>query len=140
MINFKDVFELIKKHEGFSKKLYKCPAGKLTIGYGRNIEDCGISKDEAEYFLKNDILKSIDDLYFIFGYDFFNSLNDEWKIVLIDMMYNLGANGFKRFKRMIKAIKMKDFESAINEMKDSKWYHQVGDRSKNLISIVKDAE
>ena len=43
--------DLIKKHEGLRLFPYKCSVGKLTIGYGRNIEDTGISKEEAETLL-----------------------------------------------------------------------------------------
>ena len=50
-MNINPVAHLIKKHEGLSLKPYKCTAGKLTIGYGRNIEDKGISQEEAERFL-----------------------------------------------------------------------------------------
>jgi len=33
----------IIEHEGLKLKPYHCPAGKLTIGVGRNLEDKGIS-------------------------------------------------------------------------------------------------
>jgi len=45
----------IKKHEGFRQFVYKCPSGKLTIGYGRNLENRGITIEEAEYLIRNDI-------------------------------------------------------------------------------------
>ena len=51
------VTEQIIRHEGFRNKPYKCTANKLTIGYGRNIEDNGITKTEASVLLKNDILQ-----------------------------------------------------------------------------------
>ena len=40
-------------HEGLELKPYQCTADKLTIGVGRNIEDRGITEDEARYLLKN---------------------------------------------------------------------------------------
>ena len=43
------------KHEGLRKKVYTCPAGKLTIGVGRNLEDRGITEEEALLMLDNDI-------------------------------------------------------------------------------------
>ena len=43
------------RHEGIKYKPYRCTAGKLTIGVGRNIEDVGISESEAMHMLKNDV-------------------------------------------------------------------------------------
>ena len=51
--------ELLKKHEGVKYELYKCTADKWTIGVGRNLEDVGISEDEADYLLQNDIERTI---------------------------------------------------------------------------------
>ena len=45
----------LKRHEGISNKVYTCSMNKLTIGYGRNLEDKGISQLEAELLLKNDL-------------------------------------------------------------------------------------
>ena len=53
--NFEQLKERIKKSEGLRLKPYKCPAGKTSIGWGRNLEDNGISKEEAEFLLNNDI-------------------------------------------------------------------------------------
>ena len=52
---FSVVMEELKKEEGFRAKVYKCTAGKNTIGFGRNLDDNGITYEEAEYLLKNDI-------------------------------------------------------------------------------------
>lgn len=49
------LIERLKKHEGFRSKPYRCPAGKLTIGYGRNIQDNGITKAEALFLLTEDV-------------------------------------------------------------------------------------
>jgi lysozyme len=34
-------------HEGLRLKPYRCSSNKLTIGIGRNIEDVGITEEEA---------------------------------------------------------------------------------------------
>jgi len=53
-------------HEGMEKKVYRCPAGKLTVGIGRNLEDKGITEEEALFLLRNDIAECEDDLRSIF--------------------------------------------------------------------------
>lgn len=56
---------------------------------------------------------------------------------MLDMTYNLGINGLMRFKKMMAAISCRDYELAALEMKNSKWYKQVGDRSKRLCEMMK---
>lgn len=139
LIEDKDLLEivkLIKQDEGFSHFVYKCPAGKLTIGYGRNLEDNGISKLEGEMMLINDISQAEKALPTIF--DNYEFLTPSRKMVLISMHYNLGLNGLKKFKKMIKAIEDDNFLKASHEMLDSDWADQIGDRSIRLATIMKD--
>lgn len=130
--------DLIKKHEGLRLKPYKCTADKLTIGYGRNLDDIGISEDEAEYLLIHDITQAEQDLAKIFDTRFLYDLSDVRYAVLVDMMFNLGLARFRGFKKMIRAIKEKDFLQACEEMKDSKWYAQVKTRADELIQLFKE--
>ena len=58
----KDLADHIKEYEGFSSLVYECTAGYQTIGYGRNIEQKGITKSEAEFLLHNDIEQSIKEI------------------------------------------------------------------------------
>ena len=104
MINFED---LIKRHEGFSKTLYRCTAGKLTIGYGRNIEDNGISQDEAELMLSNDIEEHDIELTKVFP----DPMPDSCYAALLDMHFNLGHTKFMQFRKMIAAVKEGDYVS-----------------------------
>jgi GH24 family phage-related lysozyme (muramidase) len=135
----KIVAEQLIEHEGLKLKPYRCPAGKLTIGVGRNLEERGISEEEALFLLNNDIAKCIEDLQELFVDDNgegFVSLPETVQRVLVDMRFNLGATGFRSFKKMIKAIKEKKFAQAALEMQDSKWFKQVGDRGKTLIAMM----
>lgn len=124
-------------HEGVRQHPYKCTAGKLTIGIGRNLEDKGLSKDEAVYLLGNDIRECIDDLQGIFP-DHFDRLPEKIQHVLIDMRFQLGPGRFRKFKNMIFAVRMELWSDMIAEMKDSAWYQQVPVRANNLIKMVKE--
>lgn len=129
--------DYIKFNEGLELKLYKCTAGKLSCGYGRNIENNGISKDEAELMLKNDIEVCKTALYGIFGFETFLLMPDRCKTVLYDMIYNLGETRFKTFKKMVKAVKSKDFLEAAKQIKDSRYYNQVRNRAERNINLMK---
>lgn len=127
--------ELIRD-EGLKLKPYMCPAGKLTIGIGRNIEDVGISEDEALYLLRNDIENCNTDLTEM-GFQFYNFSPNRWR-VLVNMRFNLGPNRFRQFKKMIAALRDGDYEKAADEMMDSKWARQVGDRANRLAKMMRE--
>lgn len=134
----KTTAELIKEHEGFRHYVYKCTEGKSTIGYGRNI-DCaggrGISKEEAEMLLRNDIIQirqKLGDALF-----FFAALDHVRQTVLVSMMYNMGFRGIISFKKMIIAIIDQNYDLAADEMLDSKWAKQVPGRAKALSELMR---
>ena len=119
----------VKKHEGVSDKLYTCTQGKLTIGVGYNIEDRGLPDEVIDYLYKKDITRIIQEALEI--YPEFSTYPDNVKIVICDMLM-MGKTRYMTFKNMIKAIKEHDWVTAAHEMKDSRWYHQVGHRSEFL--------
>ena len=137
-MNYLDkVFIQLKEHEGLVLKPYKCPVGKLTIGYGHNLEDNGLTKSACEYILFEDIKEAKRNLYSVFTKDFFDDLNDKQKIALIDMMFNLGLSKFLTFKKFIKAIKERDWDKASYEIIHSKAYEQNKKRYKKLSEQIK---
>ena len=143
-MNIKKIADQIITHEGLRLKPYHCPAGRLTIGVGRNLEDKGITEQEALMLLKNDIQNCIADLQEVFQDDQgkknrFDLLPEKVQSVLVDMRFNLGHKGFRKFKNMIKAVKQQDFHSAAREMRDSHWYHQVGKRAERLTKMMEDS-
>ena len=129
-----DVSTLIKHHEGLRLKPYKCTANKLTIGYGRNIEDNGISTDESEYLLRNDIDECRHTLRR--NLLFWTELCEVRQAVLLDMCFNLGWPRLSGFRKMINALAVKDFTLAAAEMMDSRWANQVPNRAATLIKMM----
>lgn len=131
---FDRIRDQLMRHEGLRLKPYKCSQGKLTIGIGRNLEEKGISMAEAALLLDNDIFECLEDLKEIFS--MFEAFPENVKLVLTDMRFNLGPLGFRKFKRMIAAVKLNDWQEAAKEMKDSAWYRQVGNRARILIEMM----
>ena len=127
-------YDMIKRHEGFRRFPYECTSGKLTIGYGRNIEERGITKEEADFLCRNDVKFSIRELAGIFPN--FIEFKDKQKAVLTDLMFNLGYSRFIKFKKMVSAIKDGNWIKAANEMRNSKWYVQVGRRGAELVNLL----
>jgi len=135
-MNLSNVQKLLIKHEGCELFPYKCTAGKLTIGVGRNLEDRGISSEEALYLFNNDIRACVTDLELVFFPDQFNFFPDNIQSVLINMRFQLGSSGLKRFKKMLQAFRFEDYKEAAIQMKDSRWYSQVTKRADELIKMV----
>jgi len=88
--------ELIKKYEGLRLDAYRCPAGKLTIGYGHTGDDVKpgmtINKEMAELLLKQDLTvfeKAINELVKI-------KLTQNQFDALISLVYNIGIGNFKK--------------------------------------------
>ena len=125
----------IMRNEGLRLKPYKCKAGKLTIGYGRNLEARGISIKEAEFLLRNDIRLVTGQIES--RIDFYKKLSNKRRLVLIDMAFNMGIEGLLGFKKMLAAMKRKNFLEAGKELMRSKYADQVKQRAlQNYIYIM----
>lgn len=125
----------IKRHEGFMLKPYVCPMGKLSIGYGRNLDDNGISLQEAELMLKNDInnaIKACRD-----NINFFDDLPIPAQEVLINMCFQMGIGSLLKFKKTLAYLKNKQWSDASVEMLDSAWHKQTPSRARELSSRIK---
>jgi len=125
-------------HEGLELKPYQCTADKLTIGVGRNIEDRGITEDEARYLLKNDIKIVEDEL--LEKKPVVAGLDAVRQRVLVDMGFNLGIPTLLKFQNMWAAIEEEDFERAAEEAMDSRWAKQVGRRAERLCQAMATGE
>lgn len=126
----------LKADEGLVLQPYKCSANKTTIGYGRNLEDCGINEDEANFLLINDYDRAELDAVSFIGAEVFVTLSEERKAVLVCMAFNLGLTRLNKFVKFKSAIKKNDFDEASKQMIDSKWSRQVGARSHRLASFM----
>ena len=126
--------DLIIKHEGQRSKPYLCPAGKITIGIGRNIEDVGLSQDEINYLFANDMKTARMTCRKLFRD--FSAIPETRQAALLDMALNLGQPRLSRFVKMREAVDLRDWQTAAAEAKDSAWYRQVGRRGEKIVSIL----
>jgi len=142
--------EQLVRHEGLRLKPYRCTAGKLTIGYGRNLDDCGISQKEAYVLLENDIQNCdkqlVDEIP-----EIYNPLDEVRKSVLLNMCISIpqsrfaplrepcypGIGGLLGFNNTLAFIAAGDWERAANGMLASKWAKQVGRRAIELSELMR---
>jgi len=129
MINIGAFKAHLKWAEAVRQYPYRCSADKLTIGVGRNLDDVGLSMDEVDYLLGNDITRVLAECGTL---DYWGSLDPVRQLIVADMVFNLGISRFLQFKKMNAALAIQDYTLAAHEMKDSKWYRQVGRRAVKL--------
>ena len=128
------LIDLIIYHEGLELKPYRCTAGHLTIGIGRNLDDRGITEDEARFLCQNDI--DIVEQELVGKFPFVVGLSEVRIRVLLDMAFNLGIPRLSAFSNMWGALEEGDFKQAAVEMLDSRWARQVGRRAAKLSQMM----
>lgn len=125
------------EHEGKRKYPYTDTAGKLSIGVGRNLTDKGLRDNEMQLMLLNDIREALQDAN---RYVWFERLDPGRRLVIVELMFNLGYPRFSGFKRMILALNAGNYEKAADEMLDSKWAKQVGQRAETLAKLMREGD
>lgn len=130
--------------EGYRATVYRDSVGNLTVGIGHLV----LPSDNLAYgqYVSNDKIMDL------FEHDLvhaeigcralvadFDKLPDDVQGVLLNMCFNLGAQGLKEFHNFLIAISDRDFLRAADEMKNSLWYQQVGPRARRLYKIMKEA-
>jgi lysozyme len=128
------LIEQIELHEGRRAFPYVDTVGKVTIGCGRNLTDRGLREDEIDYLLMNDLAECRDDLQ---TFPWWADLDDVRRNVLIDMRFNLGPAGFRKFRLMLAAVAGGDYISASEHMARSKWATQVKSRAQRLVRMMR---
>lgn len=123
-------------HEGLRLKPYRDTVGKLTIGVGRNLDDVGISKEEAAVLLDNDLDRTVAALSVALPW--LGSLDEPRQRVLVNMAFNLGVPGLLKFERTLEHVRAGRYADAAGEMLSSKWAGQVGRRAIELSKTMRD--
>lgn len=134
---FEQILADLERDEGFRSQVYKCTADKWTIGFGRNVEDRGITKDEARILLANDASLSWRELSDRLSW--FDRAPDQVKRGLVNMHMNLGWPTLLKFQKMLAALAAGDYARAADEALDSRWAEQVGSRSERIADLYRSA-
>ncbi len=121
-------------HEGRKLKPYHDTVGKMTIGVGRNLDDVGISDEEADALLGHDIARCVRDLDRTLSW--WRNLDPARQRVLLDMCFNLGIAGLLGFRNTLAAVQRGDWLAAKYGMLASRWAGQVGKRARRLADMM----
>jgi lysozyme len=124
----------LRMHEGVRSKPYMDSVGKITIGVGRNLSDVGLSDDEIQVLLDDDINEVIRDLT---TFPWFPDLDPVRQRVLCDLRFNLGPVRLRGFKAMLRYMSEADHPAAARALQASLWYTQVGTRGPRLVTMLR---
>ncbi len=126
------------RQEAFKQFPCKDTNGNLTVAIGRNLDAVGVSFDEALLMCKNDIDRA--EKAIINSINLYDSLNEPRKCVLINMTFNMGINDVLKFKKMLNFLNVQDYINAAQEMLNSKWAKEVGQRAITLSNMMESGE
>ena len=129
------MYRQLVQHEGLRLKPYTDTVGKLTIGVGRNLTDNGVSELEAEGMCIRDMDDVDADLDRNVAW--WREMSEPRQMVFVDMCFNLGWPRFSQFRRMLASAEDGDYDTAADEMIDSRWARQVGTRADLLETMMR---
>ena len=122
-------------HEGVRNKVYKDHLGIETIGVGRNLVDRGLSDEEVDYLLTNDITIVENELDN--GLSWWRDLDEVRQRALADLAFNMGLPRLHGFVKMLDALQRRDYHAAADELLDSKYAKQVGERRNRVAEMIR---
>tara|TARA_S200002703_G_scaffold95143_1_gene82165 strand:- start:64 stop:489 length:426 start_codon:yes stop_codon:yes gene_type:complete len=135
------LIEQLKIHEGVRTHAYFCSEDKITVGVGRNVDangGLGLSEDEIDYLLSNDIKRCRDELEL--NFDWFKELDEVRQDAMINLCFNLGITSLRKFSKAIAAMSAQDYDTAAMEFLDSRWANQVGTRALDVTDMIRTGE
>ena len=141
------VIDQLKIDEGIVFEIYKDHLGYPTFGIGHLVlesdpeygQEVGtpVSEERCLEVFDHDLEVTVNECKVLFP-DFDEKL-DEVQEILINMMFNMGRTRLSKFKKFIAALNEENYDEAANQMMDSRWYNQVGNRSVRLVERMRNA-
>jgi lysozyme len=142
------LLDFVKVGEGWSGLPYKCTSGKWTIGWGHNMEARGIPsyiekqvsrhipirREQGDQMLREELKECIHHAEKLVST--FSTLDAARQVVIVDMIFNLGAVGFSCFGPTIEHINKREWGEVVQHLEGSKWYKQVKSRAKRNCRIL----
>lgn len=136
-----DCMLMIKIEEGWrahpyddaTGKVVKAPQGKITLGYGFNLADRGLPIEIGNLWLLQNLSQTIKEAESLPVYQ---KLSDARKMVLVDMIYNMGLKALSGFKLFLLALGRGDWRTAARELENSMYFRQVPTRAGRKIEMI----
>ena len=145
-MNMEKLQEELENDEGVKYEVYNDHLGYPTFGIGhlvRSIDPesgCEVGTSVTEHRVNEafdeDIKTVLEDCERLYPFSFFD-LPEEVQLIIANMMFNMGYSRLSKFVSMHRAVEVKDWNTAADEMVDSRWYRQVTNRAKRLVERMR---
>ena len=147
-MNVEKLREQLKIDEGCVYEIYNDHLGYPTFGIGHLVRESDpengsplgteVSEDRVIEAFDADVEIVLSDCNTL--YPDFEDLPEEAQQIIANMMFNLGRPRLSKFVGMKRGVDTKDWNSAADEMVDSRWYRQVGARAERLVNRMREIE
>ena len=124
---------LVERHEGRRSLAYEDHLGNTTIGVGRNLDGKGLSNNEIDILLINDLVECFEDLS---RFRWFSKASETQQAAFMDWRFQLGAAGIRKFKQTLIYLDQGDYTQASKEMINSVWANQTPGRAREIARMV----
>ena len=131
--------------EGIVHEIYLDHLGYHTFGIGHLVKESdaehglavgtAISADRCKEAFEQDVESVLTDCERL--YVQFEHLPEEVKLIVANMMFNMGYTRLSKFKGMKRGVDARDWNAAADEMVDSAWYRQVTTRADRLVARMR---
>ena len=145
-MNIEQLREEIAEDEGVKYEIYLDHLGLPTFGIGHLVRDddpergepvgTPVAEDRVNECFDKDVEIVLSDCETLYP-DYYD-LPEEVQLIIANMMFNMGRPRLSQFKGMKRGVDNRDWESAADEMVDSKWYYQVPNRAERLVSRMRE--
>jgi len=137
--------EELEYDEGVKYEIYNDHLGYPTFGIGHLVRSSDpeynqpvgtpVSEDRVAEAFNNDIGITITDCKRL--YDDFEELPEEAQRIIANMLFNVGLPRLSKFVGMKRGVDARDWNTAADEMVDSRWYDQVTNRADRLVERMR---
>ena len=137
----------LKMSEGFRSKLYRDTSsktgfegkpGKVSIGYGYNIDDKGLPLDIIEELFQRTVQDAREEA--LMAFPWLLELDEARREVVIEMVFNQGLKSVMAFTATLGALQRKAYKESAGHLRDSLVYRQLPKRYEGLAKIIETGE
>ena len=147
-MNIDQLRQELAEDEGCKYEVYLDHLGLETFGIGHLVTKddpeygqpvgTAVSDERVQQVFRRDIAITLEDCNRL--YSDFDALPEEAQLIIGNMMFNLGYPRLSNFVNMKQRVDTRDWAGAADEMMDSKWFDQVPNRAKRLVSRMRSIE
>ena len=137
--------EELAEDEGCKFEIYLDHLGLPTFGIGHLVKEddpehgqpvgTPVDEERVRQVFTLDIAVTIEDCRSL--YDDFDELPEEAQLIIANMMFNMGRPRLSKFVGMKREVDARRFDTAADEMVDSRWHDQVPNRAKRLVKRMR---